>query len=59
MRIVSVADSYEAMTSDRLYRRALTRSEALAILRTETQNGRWDPQVISTLSDSLDELDNL
>lgn len=59
VRIVSVADSYEAMTSDRLYRRALTRSEALAILRTETQNGRWDPQVISTLSDSLDELDNL
>ena len=59
VRIVSVADSFEALTSDRPYRRAFTRDQALAILRKETENGRWDPQVISVLSDSLDELDNL
>jgi putative two-component system response regulator len=59
VRIVSVADSFEALTSDRPYRRAFTRDQALEILRKETDEGRWDPQVISVLSDSLDELDNL
>lgn len=59
VRIVSVADSFEALTSDRPYRPAFTRDQALAILRKETSEGRWDPQVISVLSDSLDELDNL
>jgi putative two-component system response regulator len=59
VRIVSVADSFEALTSDRPYRDAFARDQALAILRKETSEGRWDPQVISVLSDSLDELDNL
>ncbi len=59
VRIVSVADSYEALTSDRPYRPAFTSEEALAILHRETEEGRWDPRVISALSDSLDDLNNL
>ncbi len=59
VRIVGVADSYEALTSDRPYRPAFTRDQALQILRKETEEGRWDPRVIATLSDSLDDLDNL
>jgi putative two-component system response regulator len=59
VRIVGVADSYEALTSDRAYRHAFTRDVALKILREETQAGRWDPAVIETLAQSLDELDNL
>jgi len=59
VRIVGVADSYEALTSDRAYRHAFTRDVALKILREEMQAGRWDPAVIETLAQSLDELDNL
>jgi len=59
VRIVGVADSYEALTSDRAYRRAFVRDTALKILREETQAGRWDPAVVETLAQSLDELDNL
>jgi len=59
VRIVGVADSFEALTSDRPYRPAFTRDQALEILRKETDEGRWDPQVIATLSSSLDDLDNL
>ena len=59
VRIVGVADSYEALTSDRAYRHAFKRDVALKILREETQAGRWDPTVIETLAQSLDELDNL
>jgi HD-GYP domain-containing protein (c-di-GMP phosphodiesterase class II) len=54
-----VADSFEALISDRTYRPAFTRDQALEILRKETDEGRWDPQVIATLSSSLDDLDNL
>jgi putative two-component system response regulator len=54
-----VADSFEALTSDRPYRPAFTRDQTLEILRKETDEGRWDPRVIATLSASLDDLDNL
>lgn len=59
VRIVGVADSYEALTSDRPYRPAFSGTDALAILREETEKGRWDPRVIAALAASLDELDNL
>jgi putative two-component system response regulator len=59
VRIVGVSDSYEALTSDRPYRPAFPRDQALEILRRETDEGHWDPQVIAALSSSLDELDNL
>jgi putative two-component system response regulator len=59
VRIVSVADSFEALISDRTYRPAFTRDQALEILHKETDEGRWDPQVIAVLSTSLDDLDNL
>ncbi|HWQ21287.1 MAG TPA: HD domain-containing phosphohydrolase, partial [Clostridia bacterium] len=59
VRIVGVADSYEALTSDRPYRRAFTRDQALEILHKETDEGHWDPQMVAALSGSLDDLDNL
>ncbi|MNP13500.1 Cyclic di-GMP phosphodiesterase response regulator RpfG [compost metagenome] len=42
-RIIAVADAYDAMTSDRPYRKGMEHEQALAIL----ENGRgsqWDPQ---------------
>ena len=43
-RIVALADAYDAMTSERPYRRALTREEALAEVR-RCAGTQFDPQV--------------
>jgi putative nucleotidyltransferase with HDIG domain len=44
-RILSVADCYDALTSDRPYRRRMTDEAALAILR-ERSGRMYDPQVV-------------
>ncbi len=50
-RIIAVADAYDAMTSDRVYRKALSRSTAMAELRK--QAGRqFDPEVVAAFERS-------
>ncbi len=44
-RIIAVADAYEAMTSDRPYRRAYTSEEALRRLR-EASASQFDPELV-------------
>src|SRR5438128_1389769 len=46
-RILSVVDCFDALTSDRPYRRAMTNQAAIAILR-ERQGKMYDPQVVDT-----------
>ena len=48
-RIMGVADAFDALTSERPYRGKLEASEALAILRHETDAGKWDPEVMAAL----------
>jgi putative two-component system response regulator len=58
VRIISVADVYDALTTDRPYRKALTHGEAMAILDREVQAGCWDPDVVGVLPAlGLEELD--
>ncbi len=45
-RVVAVADSFDAMTADRPYRRALPLEEALTRLR-EGAGSQWDPDVVA------------
>jgi HD-GYP domain-containing protein (c-di-GMP phosphodiesterase class II) len=47
-RIVSVVDAYDAMTSERAYRRPLPRREVLARLRTGS-GVQFDPRVVVAL----------
>ncbi len=47
-RIIAVADTYEAMTSDRAYRAALTPAEAIRQLR-ESAGTQFDPAVVDAL----------
>ena len=47
-RIIAVADAYTAMTSDRSYRNAMTKDEALAIIKEESGT-KWDPDVVKAL----------
>lgn len=42
-RIVAIADTYDALTSDRCYRKAYTHEEALAIM--EQEKNRFDPLI--------------
>ncbi len=46
-RVLSVVDSYDAMTSDRPYRQALTKEKALSIFKTEKNSGQWDPKIVN------------
>ena len=42
-RIVSLADIYDALTSDRSYRKALTHEEAFEVMKKEKE--RFDPRI--------------
>jgi len=45
-RIVSIADTWDAMTSNRIYRKSMTIEKALSILDAEKDSGQWDPQLV-------------
>jgi len=47
-RVVAVADSYDAMTSDRPYRRGMCVEDATAILRKGREQ-QWDPAIVDAL----------
>ncbi len=51
-RIIAVADAYSAMTSDRAFRKAMTKEQALAIMKQEA-GVKWDPIIIDALYDVL------
>jgi putative nucleotidyltransferase with HDIG domain len=53
MRVLSVADVYEALTAERPYRAALPGAEALAIIGREVPN-RLDADVLGALKSYLD-----
>jgi putative nucleotidyltransferase with HDIG domain len=54
-RILSVVDCYDALTSDRPYRRRLTNDDAIAIL-LERRGSMYDPLVVDTFIATLPEL---
>ncbi|MGB7025188.1 MAG: HD domain-containing phosphohydrolase [Candidatus Acidiferrales bacterium] len=45
-RILQVTDIYDALTTDRPYRKALPPEEAIAIMRDEANRGWWDTSVL-------------
>lgn len=51
-RIISVADAYDAMTSDRPYRRTLSQSEAIDELH-RCSGTQFDPQVVGAMVKAL------
>jgi diguanylate cyclase (GGDEF)-like protein/putative nucleotidyltransferase with HDIG domain len=57
-RILSVVDCYDALTSDRPYRRPLPRQEALQYIQGEAGKS-YDPRVVEALVRNLDRLEAL
>lgn len=54
MRCLSVADVFDALTSDRAYRKALPRPSALRVLREEASVGMWDQRLVDLLESIAD-----
>jgi diguanylate cyclase (GGDEF)-like protein/PAS domain S-box-containing protein len=52
-RIIAVCDSYDAMTSDRPYRRAMPQDEALAELR-RCAGSQFDPEVVEAFASAVE-----
>lgn len=51
-RIIAIADVYEALISDRPYRKALSKKEALGIIK-ENSGKQFDPKIADVLVDVL------
>jgi putative two-component system response regulator len=52
-RILQTVDVYDALTTDRPYRAALTPDRALDIMREEVRRGWWDPELVEELAAML------
>ena len=57
-RIISVIDSYDAMTSDRPYRKAMSQEKAVSELKKGAEI-QFDPKVVNIFSDILDKEKNI
>lgn len=55
-RIITVADAYSAMTSDRAYRDALSREEAIKELR-ENAGNQFDPEIVDIFVEIIEGMD--
>jgi len=53
VRILSVVDIYDALATDRPYKKAFPREKCLSILREEGRRGWWDADVIERLAEIL------
>lgn len=51
VRIASVADAFDAMTSNRAYRGSRSADEAIGELRKDVENGRIDGKIVEVLAD--------
>ena len=55
VRIVTVADIFDALTTDRSYRGAMTVALAFELLRDGVAKGWWDADAVGELSAVVDE----
>jgi len=53
VRVASIADIYDALTTDRPYRRALSAKEAFQLMDSEAKKGWWDQDILGEFQDIL------
>ena len=56
-RIIGIVDCYDALTTDRTYRKAIPEKKALEIMTKETEEGLWDPDLFKIMKDLLKHID--
>jgi putative nucleotidyltransferase with HDIG domain len=52
VRILSIADAFDAMTTDRAYRKAMSKEQSFQILR-DGRNTHWDGALVDTFIDMM------
>lgn len=52
-RIVAIADVYDALTSERCYKPAMTNEKAVKILLEEADTKKLDPNIVTSFADKL------
>jgi len=52
-RIVAIADTWDAMTGDRVYRKGMSAEKALSIMQREQDSGQWDPALVRIFIDMV------
>ena len=52
-QIVAIGDSFDALTSDRPYRKGMSRNDAAALFEREKNNGQWNPTFVELFIDLL------
>jgi putative two-component system response regulator len=57
LRCLTIADVYDAITSDRSYRKALPRDRAFQIMRDEASTGMWDARLVDLFFEKVQHLD--
>ena len=57
VRIVTVSDIFDALTTTRIYRGALSRQETYEIMEDEVRRGWWDGDVVRELRAAVTEMD--
>ena len=57
-RILSTVDVYDALTTDRPYRKAFTPEQALETMRAEARRGWWDTELIRELELVLEQIES-
>ena len=58
-RLMAIVDIYDAVTQERHYKPAFTRSEAVKILRTEVDEGKLDPFLADFFLNNLEQIEGL
>ena len=53
-RVIAVVDAYDAMTTERPYRKAMSVDRAVAILR-QGRGSQWDPQIVDAFLRTIGE----
>jgi cyclic di-GMP phosphodiesterase len=57
LRCLTIADVYDAITSDRSYRKAMPRDRAFQMMRDEASTGMWDARLVDLFFDKVQHLD--
>jgi putative two-component system response regulator len=53
LRCLTIGDIYDALTSDRAYRRAMPSEAALTVLREEASAGMWDARLVDLFAERV------
>jgi putative two-component system response regulator len=55
-RVTTIADIFDALTTERIYRGAISREDSLKIMRDEVRKGWWDGQLLDEFRAVLEEI---